>query len=125
MSALYPERSYEIASTFHKYHTLQLRGKLYGSYKSRSKNSSIIFADLHGETRPARINFFSCVSINSQVIILVSLNWFKSHPQKSECGKPVTVWEHDLFDECNFYLQTKFCVELNTRWIQYLKMTRS
>ena len=34
--------------------------------------------------------------------ILAFLSWFKTHQQKHECGKPVTIWEYDLFDECNF-----------------------
>ena len=106
MSALHPEKCCEIGFTFCKYHTLQLRGKVYGSYQSRSKNTSIILAELCGETQPARINFFANVSltvdgIHSQAI-LASLNWYKSHPQRHICGKPVTLWEHDLFDECNF-----------------------
>ena len=108
ISTLYPEHSYQIASTFLKYQTLKLKGKVHGSYRSRSKNSSTVLADLHGETRPARINFFACVSVSSRVseihskVILVSLNWFKSHPQRNVCGKPVTIWECDLFDDCNF-----------------------
>ena len=105
-SLIYPLKNYEIASTFRKYCTLELRGKVYGSYRSRSKNSSIVFADLQGETRPARINFFANVALTVDGIysqaILVSLSWFKNHPQKNECGKPVTIWECDLFDECNF-----------------------
>ena len=50
MSALHPEKCCEICSTFCKYHTLQLRGKVYGCYQSRSKNSRIILAELCGET---------------------------------------------------------------------------
>ena len=85
-SLLYPLKTYEIGCTFHKYLTIEFRGKVYGSYKSRSRNSSIIFADLRGERRPARINYFANISIKvddtpSQVN-LVSLSWFKTHPQK-------------------------------------------
>lgn len=39
--------------------------------------------------------------VHSQAI-LVSLSWFKKQQKKNECGKPVTILEHDLFDECNF-----------------------
>ena len=34
--------------------------------------------------------------------ILASLSWFKHHPQKNVCGKPVTVWEHDDFELRSF-----------------------
>ena len=79
---------------------------MYGSNRSRSKNSSIIFADLRGEIRPATITFFDKVLLTVDGIHLqtmfVALNWFKNHPQEYECGKPVTISEHDLFYECNY-----------------------
>ena len=33
---------------------------------------------------------------------LVRLCWFKEHVKKDVCGKPVTVWEHDIFETHNF-----------------------
>ena len=43
---LYPLKTYEVGYTFHKYLTVELTGKVYGSYKNHSRNSNIIFADL-------------------------------------------------------------------------------
>ena len=42
------------------------------------------------------------ILLHKSQVNLVSLSWFKTHPQKHKCGKPVTIWEKDLFDECNF-----------------------
>lgn len=36
--------------------------------------------------------------------ILACLSWFRHHTQKDICGKPVTVWECDLFDVTNFLI---------------------
>ena len=89
---------------------ITLQGNVLGSYKSRSKNSSIIYAEYNGELRPARINYFAKVAVTVTGTIhnhiLASLSWFKSHIKKDTCGKPVTVWEHDLFDLTNFVLAT-------------------
>jgi len=85
-----------------------IRGKVYGSYKCRSKNSSIAVVELNGEVRPARINFFARVSAliddTPVVHLLVCLSWFMHHVQKDVCGKPVTIWEHNIFEHelCNF-----------------------
>ena len=72
------------------------KGTLYGSFKSQAKNSSIVLAYLNGEIRPARINFLDS---DTYIFILAHSSWFKHHPQ---CGKPVTVWEHDDFQLRNF-----------------------
>ena len=96
----------QISSLYKKYSTVVKGGKAFGNFKSRSKNSSIILAELNGESRPARINYFAKVSTlidgTSDTPILVCLSWFKNHVQKMVCGKPVTVWEHDSFELCNF-----------------------
>ena len=116
MSTLYPEHSYQIDSTFLEYQTLKLRGKVHGSYRRRSKNSSIVFADLRGETRPARINFFACVSVKVNEVlskvIVVSLNWFKSHPLKEIRVVNLLQFGNMIYLMIT-YLQTKFCVELS------------
>ena len=91
---------------YSKYSSVVMGGKAFGSFKSRSKSSSIIFAELNGESRTARINYFAKVYTlidgTSDIHILVCLSWYKHHVQKMVCGKPVTVWEHDLFDLCNY-----------------------
>ena len=52
----------------------------------------------------ARINGFykHTVLINGKAIahLLVSLSWFKSHPQHLAFGKPVIIWYYDLFEYC-------------------------
>ena len=81
-------------------------GKAFANFKSRSKNSSNILAEINDESRQARINYSAKVSTLIDGISdtpgVVCLSWFKSHVQKMVCGKPVTVWEHDLFELCNF-----------------------
>ena len=104
---LYPaSTNCQFSSLYRKYSTVVKGGKAFGNFKSRSKNSSIIFAELNGESRPARINYFAKVSTfidgTSDIHILVCLSWYKNHAQKMACGKPVTVWEHDSFELCNF-----------------------
>ena len=98
----------EVHSTYSRYLTIGVRGEFYGSYTSRSKNCSIVFAKLNGVTRPARINYFAKVSTSIDETLLTkivaSVSWFRSHPQENHCGKPVTIWEYDLFDVCNFIL---------------------
>ena len=91
----------EIHSSFYKYMTLTINGQLFCSYKSRSKSSSIILAKLNEEIRPARINFFArhnaIIDGTSITHVLVSLSWFQRHRNNHCLGKPVTVWEYDLF----------------------------
>ena len=86
-----------------------------GSYKSRSRSSSIVIAEWNvrllgvepkdgenNEKRPVRINYFAKhtphVGTTPHTHILVHVSWFNSHPQKFTCGKPVTIWEHDIFE---------------------------
>ena len=54
--------NYQISSLYKKYSTVVKGGKAFGNFKNRSKNSSIILAELNGESRPARINYFAIVS---------------------------------------------------------------
>ena len=105
LSSLYPRcKEFEVCSTYAKYSTLRVKGVVYGSCKSRAKNTSIVIAELEGETRPARIECFAKVSTvidgTTTTIIMVYLSFFKSHSEKDVCGKPVTIWEYDLFDLC-------------------------
>lgn len=52
--------------------------------------------------RPARINYFvkHTVIINNKPLghLLFSAIWFKKHQQNNVFGKPISVWECDLFD---------------------------
>lgn len=94
-----------VSSLYKKYTHAIIKGKVYGSFKSRAKNSSIVLADLNGEIRPARINFAKVSTVinnDSHVFILSHLSWFKHHPRQNVCGKPVSVWEHDDFELSSF-----------------------
>ena len=70
--------------------------ELYGLPHSSTVSTSII------EERPARINYFASHSITVQGsqhdTVLFSASWFKYHPSKNVYGKPVTVWECDIFE---------------------------
>ena len=94
----------EVCSTYTKYSTIRIKGTVYGSHKSRVKNTSIVIGQLHSESRPARIEYFAKVTAvidgTSVSVMMVCLSWFKSRPDKDVCGKPVTVWECDVFDTC-------------------------
>lgn len=100
-----------VCSTFHKYLTVKLGSNSIGSHKSRSHTSSILMAQWNSsffglnsgtEIRPLQINYFAKHSVSigacTHTHLLVFVKWFSHHPKKSVCGKPVTVWEHELFD---------------------------
>ena len=102
---LYPTHTkLEVCSAYAKYATMTIKGIVYGSSEGRVRNTSVVIAELDTEARPARINYFAKVSVvvdeNPCSIIMVSLNFFKEHPDKDICGKPVTIWECDIFDSC-------------------------
>lgn len=90
-SSSYPG-SIEINETYKQYSWVTVNGTTLGSFKSRSKSSSIVLAEYNDEVRPGRINFFAVVS-NGTVYnpTLVCLSWFKHHEEKDACGKPVTI----------------------------------
>ena len=104
-STLYPG-DIEIDSTYKQYSLITFNGKTLGSFKSRSKSSSIVFAEYNGDMRPGHINFFATISVLSNGNLfnptVVYLSWFAHHDQKNACGKPVTIWEHNLFDSSSF-----------------------
>lgn len=114
----------EINSAFLKYKSISIRGKQLGSAKTRFSASSIVMASwtpclfaigsssrqstaeiestCQHEDRPTRINFFvkHSVLVNGtlKTHLLFSASWFKYHPNKNSLGKPLTVWECDLFE---------------------------
>ena len=118
-SKLYPTSAVsEIPNFCWKYRTIELNGKRYGSYKSRSKSSSCVMATwksdllgqpippgvrVEGETLwPFRINsfFHHRPIINGNYVdhLLVDLSWFSYHPKYASMGKPITVWCPDIFE---------------------------
>ena len=40
----------EVCSTYTKYSTIRIKGTVYGSHKSRVKNTSIVIGQLHSES---------------------------------------------------------------------------
>ena len=117
-----PEYSRELPVSYRKYTTLKLNRKQLGSHRIRSSSSSVVMVSWNyklfgpsmcttssvqssedGEDRPVRINYFAvhtctlCETARDVKIILFSASWFKFHPNKDSCGKPVTIWECDIF----------------------------
>ena len=107
-----PANSIEAGCAFKKYATILMKGKHIGCKSTRSKNSSIVLVhwneDLLGpnltseQYRPVSINFFIEQSIQVEertyTPYLFSVSWFKLRPDKDIFGKPVTIWECDIFD---------------------------
>ena len=101
-----------MSRTFRKYATILFKGKHLGSYFSRSKSSSIVFVhwntDFFGPNnvpdhhRPVLIKYFAQHNIiingHTHRLIAFAAMWFKSRPDKDLFGKPVTVWDHDLYE---------------------------
>ena len=54
-----------------------------------------------------RINYFArhsvCVQGSLHNMVLFSASWFKPHSCNDKYGKPVTVWECDLFEVHGLY----------------------
>ena len=117
-----PEYSLELPVSYRKYTTLKLNGKQLGSHRSISSSSLVVIASWNyqlfgpstctssvessedGEDRRVRINYFAvhtftlCETARDVKIILFSASWFKFNPNKDNCGKPVTIWECDIFE---------------------------
>lgn len=109
-----------ICSAYRKYQTEHINNTVLGCHKSRSASSSIVLAqwhhDLHGmhtsqssnavEHRPVRINYFARHMLSVDGVnkdhILVSVSWFKKHRDRDCFGKPITVWECDIFETTGF-----------------------
>ena len=109
----------DVCSAFKKYSRVTLGSITLGSHRSRSHSSSVVIAEwnfrlfgqepkdgMESEQRPLRVNYFAkhsvVVGTTTHTHLLVFASWFNHHPQKFVCGKPVTVWEHDIFELTNF-----------------------
>ena len=112
-SKLYPDADIEVYSSFKKYYSINVYGKQLGSCRSRSSHSSVVMikwnnflfnpsTPIDDELRPARINYFASfyvkVDNEDRPNVIVSVSWFRQHPLKNSCGKPLTVWENDIFE---------------------------
>ena len=114
------EADIDVTHTCKSYTSLVLNGKLFGTYKSRTASSSVVFAPLDSNlfpqarlspsactSRPARINKFykHSVFINGEhkVHLLAFVSWFKCHPMcDTYPGKPISLWFDDLYEYCSF-----------------------
>lgn len=122
-SKLYPSNKIDdpICSAYRKYQLVHISNTVLGCHKSRSSSSSIVLAewnhDLFGTTpdstnnmnvehRPVRINYFAqhMVKVDGKNVshILACVSWFKKHRDKDKLGKPITVWECDIFENRGF-----------------------
>lgn len=110
-----PASLVKVNQCFLKYKSILMYGKQIGTHLSRSSSSSILMCSwnsiftatnellaITSEERPARIEYFAqlTVTINDATLnhLLFSASWFKCHPRKNAFGKPVSVWECDVFD---------------------------
>ena len=112
----------EVPASFQKYSNCHLVSSILGGYRSRSSASCIVMAIWDSayfraphehtstsvkEHRPARINFFikHTISIRGKFAthLLVCLSWYKHHPLQNHYGKPLSVWECDLFEVPGIY----------------------
>ena len=109
----------ELNSSYQKYSHATVNGKTVGSYRNIRHTSQVVIAkwvlalfrrdtqalqtpctDL--EYQPAKANFIArhaaIVSGTTVIHILFSVLWFKPHPHMNRCGKPITIWENDVFE---------------------------
>ena len=114
-----PEQNIEPNTSYKRYSYSTINGKTIGSYRGCHRNSSFVIAkwvfELYGSCspqltaddvhvdRPVKVNFIieHAVSINDTVHthVMLSASWFKPHSDVyNYCGKPITVWEYDIFE---------------------------
>ena len=119
-SKCYIGSTININSAFRKYKTIKVNDTQLGCHKSRSTSSSIVLAKwdhlLYAipysvdrfEHRPIKINYFAAhvfeIDGQNRSQILVSVSWYKKHKDKDCFGKPITIWECDLFETSCFDL---------------------
>ena len=96
------------SSAYLKYQQMTVNGKQIGVHKSRFSSSSIIMAiqNPSNEERPARVDYFAKHNAIVQGILhtflLFHASWFKPHKSKLKFGKPITVWESDIFEQHDY-----------------------
>lgn len=116
-----------VNSVTYKFKEITFNGKIIGSKGSRSSNSSVVMASWfpnllcvddisNQDTRPARINYFMkhVVLIRNTPIthVMFSVSWFKSRQERFHYGKPISIWECDIFedDPCTSFLPIQLIV---------------
>ena len=103
-----PSAEIALPASHLRYGQISINGKTVGAHKGRSSTSSVIMvvnpsrAHVADEERPARINYFAQHSIviqsESYTFLLMHVSYFKAHADKFKFGKPVTMWEPDIFE---------------------------
>jgi len=57
-------------------------------------------------SRAARVNKFcehtAHIKGEAKTHLVAYLSWYEEHPQKCACGKPVTIYYHNLFQHTGF-----------------------
>jgi hypothetical protein len=102
------ELEIEVPSAFVKYQQATVRGKVIGACKSCSNSSSLVMAIRKQgmEERPASVKYFAKHTVTIQSVqhtfLLFYCWWPKPRIDKDVFGKPVTVWENDVYelDDC-------------------------
>ena len=99
----------EVPSAFVKYQQFPVCGKLVGACKSRSNSSPLVLAirKQGTEERPASVKYFAKHIVTIQYVqytfLLFHCWWYKPRIDKDVFGKPVTVWESDIYELDDHY----------------------
>ena len=99
-----PSSSIDIPNAFLKYQQVTVYGKVLGSYTCRSAASSVVMAVRNPVTaeRPAQVNYFArhtvTIADTQHTFLLFRASWYKLHRNKDAYGKPITVWESDIYE---------------------------
>lgn len=93
----------EVPSAFVKYKHITMYGKQIGAHKSRSNSSSLVMALRNQKERPATIKYLAkhapTIKSTRYTFLLFYCWWYKSRADKDLFGKPVTVWESNIFKQ--------------------------
>ena len=99
-----PSSSIDVPNAFLKYQQVTAYGKVLGSYTCRSAASSVVMAMRNPVTaeRPAQVNYFArhtvTIANTQHTFLLFRASWYKPHRNKDAYGKPITVWESDIYE---------------------------
>lgn len=99
-----PSSNMEIPNAFLKYQQVTIFEKVLGSYSCRSAASSVVMAVQNPLTaeRPAKVNYFArhtvTIANTQHTFLLFRASWYKPHRNKDAYGKPITVWENDIYE---------------------------
>lgn len=98
-----------VPSAFVKFKQVTINGKQIGTQKSRFSSSSLVMAmqKPEAEERPVAVKYFAKHTVSfkevSYTFLLFYGWWHKPHAEKNLLGKPVTVWESDIYESDDCY----------------------